>query len=159
MAAIVCAILHPAMAHQRRLTIARRNYDRVLRTVNVVREPISVTPRQLRKARHSARLDLYTLERELELPVQALSDMERGAYETAPPPEVVWKWLALCDSPLLAPSGEYLRRARVRAQLEQVDIAGAVGVSQPTVSRMERGVVGVPLSLACKWMAACGVGL
>lgn len=67
-------------------------------------------------------------------------DPDSGRRELAPQPELV-------------EFGRYLRRARRYAQLSQQHVADAAGVSQSTVSRLERGVaphVGVDKLLAIR---------
>ena len=52
-----------------------------------------------------------------------------------------------------------LRELRKSAGLSQDDIAQIIGVTSPTVSRMERGVRTINLDQAAAWVEACGARL
>jgi transcriptional regulator with XRE-family HTH domain len=55
--------------------------------------------------------------------------------------------------------GEELRVARVSAGLSQSQLARLAGVSQTTVSAVERGTRGVTMEVACRLAAGCGCEL
>ncbi|MEX2552403.1 MAG: helix-turn-helix transcriptional regulator [Actinomycetota bacterium] len=52
-----------------------------------------------------------------------------------------------------------LREARRRAGLTQAELAAACGVKQPTISRIERGVVDPSVETLDRLLAACGESL
>lgn len=56
-------------------------------------------------------------------------------------------------------SGRLLREARRRAGLTQRTIAGRVGVTQPTVARIERGEIEPSLERLLGLVRACGLDL
>jgi hypothetical protein len=56
-------------------------------------------------------------------------------------------------------SGQLLREARRRAGLTQRTIAGRVGVTQPTVARIERGDIEPSLERLLGLIRACGLDL
>lgn len=56
-------------------------------------------------------------------------------------------------------SGRLLREARRRAGLTQRTVAGRVGVTQPTVARIERGEIEPSLERLLGLVRACGLDL
>jgi transcriptional regulator with XRE-family HTH domain len=56
-------------------------------------------------------------------------------------------------------AGQIVREARRRAGLTQRRLASAVGVSQPTVARIESGVTEPSLALVARLVDACGLEL
>ncbi len=56
-----------------------------------------------------------------------------------------------------ASSGEAIRVARLAAGMSQWDLASALGVRQPLVSKMESGACGVGLDRMCQVMKVFGV--
>src|SRR4249920_3043902 len=56
-------------------------------------------------------------------------------------------------------SGQLLREARLRAGMTQRAVAARAGVSQPTVTRIERGEVAPSLERLIHLVRACGLDL
>jgi predicted transcriptional regulator len=55
--------------------------------------------------------------------------------------------------------GEELRRARQRARLTQRELAHRTGVAQPTIARIERGLVDPRTTTLERLLTGCGTGL
>lgn len=125
-----------------------------LHTVTLAREPLQLEPIDLYHARRKAKLSLRDIAKQLNIPSRMAGGIERGAIPADP--ELVWAWLCLCGSRLLAPSGHYLREGRHRAGLTQGEVAQAVGLSTASVSLIERRLSTISLDTASKWLEVCG---
>lgn len=51
---------------------------------------------------------------------------------------------------------QFLKRIREEASLTQRDLADKLGVVQPVVSRIEKGLAGIEIARLEDWLAACG---
>jgi transcriptional regulator with XRE-family HTH domain len=54
-------------------------------------------------------------------------------------------------------AGQLVREARLRAGLTQRQLAGATGLSQATVARIESGVIGASFAQVGRLIDACGL--
>lgn len=52
--------------------------------------------------------------------------------------------------------GTLLREIRVERDLKQADVSGAIGLTVPTVSKIENGRRDTPTKTLVKWSDACG---
>lgn len=66
---------------------------------------------------------------------------------------------AFYSKPMATPLHLLLRDMRKRACLSQVELAAVLGMAQPTISQIEKGVRDTSLHVAEQWAKACGADL